>query len=79
MRGHVESDAARRLDATVHIRPRDLESLIKRMAALGQVRTHGDALRFAAIATGNSAFGACQLTAAEQTVPCPNLLAREGA
>ena len=37
---------------------------------------HGEVLRFAAIATGNSAFGASQLTASEQTVPCPNLLAR---
>jgi hypothetical protein len=60
----------------LNLRPRDLASLIERMAALGQVRAHVEVLRFAAIATGNSAFGACQLTASEQTVPCPNLLVR---
>ena len=31
------------------IRPCDLASLIKRMAALGQVRANGDNLRFAAV------------------------------
>jgi hypothetical protein len=33
----------------LNLRPRDLESLIKRMTALGQVRANGDKLRFAAI------------------------------
>lgn len=39
----------------LNIRPRDLASLIERMAALGQVTTRGDVLRFAAIAASNSA------------------------
>jgi hypothetical protein len=33
----------------LNVRPRDLASLIKRMAALGQVRTQGEVLRFAAV------------------------------
>jgi hypothetical protein len=33
----------------LNVRPRDLASLIERMAALGQVRTQGEVLRFAAV------------------------------